>query len=149
MNRFFKSLLSLYSLTAILQFSFMGYFYYLMNEPSWVHFENIPFPTKKKVYHAGERVAFDLQRCSDKKIRSGYTITREFFSYDTKKSIFLDSTDIPIEPGCTTVESHSTVLPGIEALPPGEWVLRGDAIIPGTINRVLKPWTTDKFTVAE
>lgn len=115
--------------------------------PPALQYTNVPFPVVEpdKVYVPGDQVDMYVERCNHTDVPVIYIITRSIVNTETKIEQLLPSTSLVFDPGCAKTVSHIHTIPlGTE---PGEYTLKGTAIVPRLIGNDAVSFSSQPFKV--
>lgn len=122
------------------------YVYSAYIEKAVLSYAPLPFPiTAKSIYPGGVATA-TATRCNTSNQTISYKSSRQLKRESSNQAAYvLESVNITIAPGCSTVQTRVNVVP--EETPPGFYRFSGVAVIKGLIVEHEVPWMTDVFEV--
>lgn len=121
-------------------------FVILVFQPSYLHYEKMPWPTLKPVYHPGENVQFIAWRCNSSDTMESYTASRQLYNVTTGSAVILKPLDVALPAGgCIPNISKLSDTP--VDTPDGFYRFRGQGVTLGIINSRKVDWTTDTFEI--
>jgi hypothetical protein len=121
-------------------------------EQPYLFYQNRPFPSIFKKIEAGSLAPYEVERCNTSEKTQTYKITRRLVHLPKPNEVQLpdvlfESMFLDIEPGCHRDISKLSTPPAVT--PPGTWMARGIAIVPGTFRTFQIPWYSEPFEVTK
>ena len=124
----------------------MAVVYFLLAEPPYLSYGNLPFPALVKRVEQGEPVALTVLRCNSSSVTHVYDMTRSLINHQTGKSTALPgSARIPIAPGCHVEINRANIIK-IDT-EPGVYSIWGMAFAQGTLRTHTISWQSQPFEV--
>lgn len=111
----------------------------------WLRYQNLPFPTMAETIRPGEAMPLSVERCNDTNSTQTYSTTHTLVNADTGGTELMPDVILSIEPGChrTTSRINKSSL----KIPPGQYYVKGDALIDGTFDIQKVRWYSEIFRI--
>ena len=114
-------------------------------EPSWLSYQNLPFPAKITQVYPGDALPLEVERCNATNETQTYNTTHNLRNEKTHRSDMLQDKKTEVEPGCHRDTSRLNMIP--IKTPPGIYSVWGTGMIQMRIGEREISWYSEKFEV--